>query len=101
VENLLPSNQKETKNVKIKEKKLKFTYQEQKDFETIDEDIEKLEEQQTHLEEKILEAASNYGKLAELMKQKEELSEKLDEKMQRWEYLNDLAERIEQERAGN
>lgn len=101
VENLLPSNQKETKNVKIKEKKLKFTYQEQKDFETIDEDIEKLEEQQTYLEEKILEAASNYGKLAELMKQKEELSEKLDEKMQRWEYLNDLAERIEQERAGN
>lgn len=101
VENLLPSNQKETKNVKIKEKKLKFTYQEQKDFETIDEDIEKLEEQQIHLEEKILEAASNYGKLAELMKQKEELSEKLDEKMQRWEYLNDLAERIEQERAGN
>lgn len=93
--------QKETKNVKIKEKKLKFTYQEQKDFETIDEDIETLEEQLKHLEEEMLESASNYGKLAELMKKKEELSEKLDEKMQRWEYLNDLAERIEQERAGN
>lgn len=100
-ENPLPVNQKETKNVKVKDKKLKFTYQEQKDFETIDEDIEKLEEQLKHLEEEILEAASNYGKLAELIKQKEELSEKLDEKMQRWEYLNDLAERIEQERAGN
>lgn len=93
--------QKETKNVKIKEKKLKFTYQEQKDFETIDEDIETLEEKLKHLEEEMLESASNYGKLAELMKKKEELSEKLDEKMQRWEYLNDLAERIEQERAGN
>lgn len=93
--------QKETKNVKIKDKKLKFTYQEQKDFETIDEDIEKLEEQLKHLEEEMLEAASNYGKLGELMQQKEDLSGKLDEKMQRWEYLNDLAERIEQERAGN
>lgn len=93
--------QKETKNGKIKEKKLKFTYQEQKDFETIDEDIETLEEKLKHLEEEMLESASNYGKLAELMKKKEELSEKLDEKMQRWEYLNDLAERIEQERAGN
>lgn len=49
----------------------------------------------------MLEAASNYGKLGELMQQKEDLSGKLDEKMQRWEYLNDLAERIEQERAGN
>ena len=93
--------QKETKNVKIKDKKLKFTFQEQKDFETIDEDIEKLEEQLKHLEEEMLEAASNYGKLGELMQQKEDLSGKLDEKMQRWEYLNDLAERIEQERAGN
>ncbi|WP_027294195.1 ABC-F family ATP-binding cassette domain-containing protein [Robinsoniella sp. KNHs210] len=93
--------QKETKNVKIKDKKLKFTYQEQKDFETIDEDIENLEEQLKHLEEEMLEAASNYGKLGELMQQKEDLSVKLDEKMQRWEYLNDLAERIEQERAGN
>lgn len=100
-ENSTTVNQKETKNVKIKEKKLKFTYQEQKDFETIDEDIETLEEQLKHLEEEMLESASNYGKLAELMKKKEELSEKLDEKMQRWEYLNDLAERIEQERAGN
>ena len=51
--------------------------------------------------EEMLEAASNYGKLGELMQQKEELLEKLDDKMQRWEYLNDLAERIEQERAGN
>lgn len=92
---------KETKTVKIKEKKLKFTYQEQKDFETIDEDIEKLEKQLKQLEEEMLEAASNYGKLGELMQQKEELLEKLDDKMQRWEYLNDLAERIEQERAGN
>ncbi|WP_394923391.1 ABC-F family ATP-binding cassette domain-containing protein [uncultured Robinsoniella sp.] len=98
---LTANNQKEVKNIKIKEKKLKFTYQEQKDFETIDDDIEILENKLEHLEEEILESASNYGKLAELMKQKEELSEKLDDKMQRWEYLNDLAERIEQERAGS
>lgn len=100
-ENQTQIQQKETKSVKIKDKKLKFTYQEQKDFETIDEDIEKLENQLKQLEEEMLEAASNYGKLGELMQQKEELLEKLDDKMQRWEYLNDLAERIEQERAGN
>lgn len=100
-ENQTQIQQKETKSVKIKDKKLKFTYQEQKDFETIDEDIEKLEKQLKQLEEEMLEAASNYGKLGELMQQKEELLEKLDDKMQRWEYLNDLAERIEQERAGN
>ena len=100
-ENQTKVQQKETKSVKIKDKKLKFTYQEQKDFETIDEDIEKLEKQLKQLEEEMLEAASNYGKLGELMQQKEELLEKLDDKMQRWEYLNDLAERIEQERAGN
>lgn len=100
-ENQTQVQQKETKSVKIKDKKLKFTYQEQKDFETIDEDIEKLENQLKQLEEEMLEAASNYGKLGELMQQKEELLEKLDDKMQRWEYLNDLAERIEQERAGN
>lgn len=100
-ENQTQVQQKETKSVKIKDKKLKFTYQEQKDFETIDEDIEKLEKQLKQLEEEMLEAASNYGKLGELMQQKEELLEKLDDKMQRWEYLNDLAERIEQERAGN
>lgn len=101
IENQTTVQPKETKSVKIKEKKLKFTYQEQKDFETIDEDIEKLEKQLKQLEEEMLEAASNYGKLGELMQQKEELLEKLDDKMQRWEYLNDLAERIEQERAGN
>lgn len=100
-ENQTQIQQKETKSVKIKDKKLKFTYQEQKDFETIDEDIEKLEKQLKQLEEEMLEAASNYGKLGELMQQKEDLLEKLDDKMQRWEYLNDLAERIEQERAGN
>lgn len=100
-ENQTQVQQKETKSVKIKDKKLKFTYQEQKDFETIDEDIEKLEKQLKQLEEEMLEAASNYGKLGELMQLKEELLEKLDDKMQRWEYLNDLAERIEQERAGN
>lgn len=90
-----------TKTVKVKEKKLKFTYQEQKDFDSIDDDIEKLEIHLAHLEDEILAAASNYGKLSELMKEKEETEGCLEERMERWEYLNDLAERIEQERAGN
>ncbi|MCR5791570.1 MAG: ABC-F family ATP-binding cassette domain-containing protein [Lachnospiraceae bacterium] len=78
--------------------KLKFTYKEEKEYETIDEDIATLEGKLEALEEKIMEAASDYGKLAGLSKEKEELEAKLEEKMERWVYLNDLAERIEKEK---
>jgi ATP-binding cassette subfamily F protein uup len=78
--------------------RLKFTYSEQKEFETIDEDIASLEEQIRKLEEDILANATNSGKLNELTVQKEEMEEKLDEKMERWVYLNDLAERIEKQK---
>lgn len=77
------------------QKKLKFTYKEQKEFETIDDDIAKLEEKLEQLDEEIMENATNSGKLAELSKQKDETQEALDEKMDRWVYLNDLAEQIE------
>ena len=75
-------------------KKLKFTYKEQKEFETIDDDIAKLEEKIEQLDEEIMENATNSGKLAELTQQKEETEEALNEKMDRWVYLNDLAEQI-------
>lgn len=76
------------------QKKLKFTYKEQKEFETIDDDIAKLEEKIEQLDEEIIENATNSGKLAELTQQKEETEEALNEKMDRWAYLNDLAEQI-------
>ena len=76
------------------QKKLKFTYKEQKEFETIDDDSAKLEEKIEQLDEEIMENATNSGKLAELTQQKEETEEALNEKMDRWVYLNDLAEQI-------
>ena len=76
------------------QKKLKFTYKEQKEFETIDDDIAKLEEKLEQLDEEIMENATNSGKLVELTEQKESAQAELDEKMDRWVYLNDLAEQI-------
>lgn len=80
---------------KNKEKKLKFSYKEQKEFETIDEDIEKLEEKIAELEEQISKCATDFIKLNEFMQEKEKTEAELSDKMERWVYLNDLAEKIE------
>ena len=74
--------------------KLKFTFKEQKEFETIDDDIAKLEEKLEKLEQEIMKNATNSGKLNELISEKEEADALLEEKMDRWVYLNDLAEKI-------
>ena len=74
--------------------KLKFTYAEQKEFETIDEDIEKLNEAIEKLDEEIAENASRYGKLGELMAEKEKLESELEHKEERWLYLTELNEKI-------
>lgn len=84
-----------TKFQKTHQKKLKFTFKEQKEFETIDEDIEKLETKIEQLDEEIMKNATNSGRLSELTVEKEETEAQLNEKMDRWVYLNDLAERIE------
>lgn len=91
-------NQEETKSKtewKKTEKKLKFTFKEQREYDVIDEEIAELEEKIETLEEQILKAASDYGKLNRLMQEKEEQEKMLEEKMERWVYLNDLAEKIE------
>lgn len=75
--------------------KLKFSYKEQKEYETIDEDIAKLEEKIESLDAQMTANATNSAKLSELMKEKEEAEKALEEKMERWVYLNDLAEQIE------
>lgn len=76
------------------EKKLKFTFKEQKEYETIEEDIQALEEKIEALEGEILKFSRDFVKLNELSKEKEETEQMLEEKMERWEYLEDLAQRI-------
>lgn len=74
--------------------KLKFSYMEQKEFETIDEDIAKLEKKLEKLDVDMMANATNSAKLSELTLEKEVAEKQLEEKMERWVYLNDLAERI-------
>lgn len=80
---------------KQRKSKLKFTYKEQREFETIDDDIAKLEEKLETLDARIAANATNSVKLRELMDKKEEAGNELDEKMERWVYLNDLNEKIQ------
>ena len=80
------------------EDKIKFTYMEQKEYETIDDDIEKLETKVSELDDEIAKNATAYSKLAELTREKEDVERQLEEKMERWEYLNDLAEKIEKQK---
>ena len=77
------------------EKKPKFTFSEQKEFETIDDDIASLEEQLTELDEELIQYATDYVKLQEIMDRKTVVEEELNHKYERWEYLNQLAEEIE------
>lgn len=74
--------------------KLKFTYREQKEYESIDGEIAALEEKIADLDEKILANATNSGKLNELSREKTAAETLLEEKMDRWVYLNDLADKI-------
>ena len=80
---------------KVREKKLKFTYQEQKDYETIEEEIAELEDRLASVEEAYAKAATDFVKLNELTTEKESLEKKLEIKLERFVYLSDLAERIE------
>ena len=68
---------------------------------TIDEDIEKLEEKIAELEEQISKCATDFIKLNELMQEKEKTEAELSDKMERWVYLNDLAEKIEAQKREN
>lgn len=75
-------------------RKLKFTYMEQKEYETIEDDIQKLEEELEKIKTSIPSFSSDFIKLQELTQKKAETEQKLEEKMARWVYLEDLAARI-------
>lgn len=74
--------------------KLKFTYQEQKDYETIEADIAALEEKIENLDKEMQTASTDFVKLNQLVTEKEATEKLLEEKMDRWMYLEDLAARI-------
>ena len=78
----------------VKLKKLKFTLREQKEFETIEDDITALESRLAELDAEMSAAGSDYVKLQALTEEQETASGQLEEKMERWIYLTDLAEKI-------
>ncbi|MBR3645900.1 MAG: ABC-F family ATP-binding cassette domain-containing protein, partial [Lachnospiraceae bacterium] len=80
---------------RAKTRKLKFSFNEQREFDTIDGVISDLEAKIEEIDREMEQNATVYGKLNALAAEKEQLQKQLDEKMERWIYLNDLNERIQ------
>ena len=76
--------------------RLKFSFKEQREYEQIDGEIAALEAQIAQTDQEIQGSGSDYVRLQELTEQRTQLDAQLNEKMERWVYLNDLAERIQQ-----
>lgn len=94
-ETLPNSSLKKTSGGRSHQEKLKFSFKEQREYEEIDGVIAGLEEKIAQTEALIAQNVSDYAALQELTAEKEELEAQLTAKMERWVYLNDLAERIE------
>ena len=73
---------------------MKFTYQEQRDYETIESEIAALEEKIDMLDQEMAAASTDFVKLNQLVTEKEETEKLLEEKLDRWMYLEDLAAKI-------
>ncbi|HYE82031.1 MAG TPA: ABC-F family ATP-binding cassette domain-containing protein [Clostridia bacterium] len=85
----------EARTAAVRERPVKFTFKEQREYEEIDSVIALLEDKIKELTDKLAAAASDYVQLQALMKEKEEAEQQLEEKLERWVYLNELAEKIE------
>lgn len=100
------AEKKETEGKDIRKKpnfspqKVKFTYNEQREYERIDDDIAALEKKLESVNTQITANATNSVRLKELMEEQEQAQAALDEKMERWVYLNELAEQIEAQKNG-
>lgn len=100
------AEKKGTESIDIRKKpnfspqKVKFTYNEQREYETIDDDIAALEKKLESINAQITANATNSVRLKELMEEQELAQAALDEKMERWVYLNELAEQIEAQKNG-
>ena len=88
-------NKSDERNEISKNRSLKFTFKEQREFEQIDDLIEKLEDDVMIVEKQMSESSSDFVKLEQLVTEKEQLDQRLEQAMSRWTYLNELAEKIE------
>lgn len=88
------ADDKSLKKIKNRQEKQRFSYKEQKEYETIDAEIAALEEKIEKLESDMTENARDFVKLNELAKEKEKTELLLEEKMERWMYLQELAEKM-------
>lgn len=79
---------------------MNISYKEQKEYDTIEEDIASLEEKIENVEADILSFSRDFVKLGELTKEKESLQQQPDEKMDRWMYLEELVAKIKEEENG-
>ncbi len=97
VKNNTLSQSEETSKLETTEppKKLKFSYNEQREFDRIEDEIEKLETQLSTIDEEMVTITSDFTRLNELSIKKEEIEEVLLEKMERFEYLSDLSDQIQ------
>lgn len=80
--------------------KLKFSYKEQREYETIETDIAALEERMDEIDEEIAKCATDFVRLNELTEEKTKVNTELEEKLERWEYLEELAVKIEAQKNG-
>ena len=92
--NAAGAGKKSSQDGRAHQKKLKFSYKEQREWDTIEDEIASLEAEIEALDGQIAESATNYGKLNQLMAEKAEKEALLEEKMDRWMYLQELAEKI-------
>jgi hypothetical protein len=72
--------------------KTKLTYAEQKEWETIEDDIDQLEQRKQDIQGQMQENGDQYDKLAKLQAELESLDQQIDDKTERWEYLSEYAE---------
>lgn len=84
----------EKKNSSSLPQKARFTFKEQREFDEIDDIIAALEQQKVDVEASIAAASSNYEELERLLALQEQVEQQLEEKTERWLYLNELADRI-------
>ncbi len=90
----LASSDKGSAGRKARPQVLKFTYKEQKEYETIEDDISRMEDKKAALEKEMADNPTDFVKLAELTKEKEECEQEIDRLMDRYIYLEDKAEKI-------
>ncbi|MBC8630397.1 ABC-F family ATP-binding cassette domain-containing protein [[Eubacterium] tenue] len=96
-----PSSNSVKKEKPKNNKKLKFTFNEQREFDTIDDDIALLEDKIQSIDDNLDKYSTDFTKLQEILDEKASLEKDLEYKYERWEYLNNLADKIEKLKNNN